>query len=213
MSPVHFAPFTRCLLLLCLTATTAVAGTAVPDYVQVFFHGLKTLQADFDQQVIDSDGHLIQSSRGHMWIMRPGRFRWDYEAPYRQQLVADGERLWSYDEDLEQVTVQQAAEVLTATPAMLLSGERPLEEVFVVEEAATAPGEQAVRLLPKTDDSNLTALKLVFASGSISRIEARDSFGNTTIFSFTNLERNPELTTGIFRFVPPAGADVIGDAN
>jgi outer membrane lipoprotein carrier protein len=209
---VPLAPFARCLLL-CLTATTAGAGTAAPDYVQDFFHGLKTLQADFDQQVIDSDRHLIQSSRGHMWIMRPGRFRWDYEAPYRQQLVADGERLWSYDEDLEQVTVQPAAEVLTATPAMLLSGERPLEEVFVLEEAGTVPGEQSVRLLPKTDDSNLTALKLVFASGSISRIEARDSFGNTTIFSFTNLERNPELAAGIFRFVPPVGADVIGDAN
>jgi outer membrane lipoprotein carrier protein len=209
---VPFAPFICCLLL-CLTAGTAGAGTAVPDDVQDFFRGLKTLQADFDQQVIDSDRRLIQSSRGHMWIMRPGRFRWDYEAPYRQQLVADGKRFWSYDEDLEQVTVQPATEVLSATPAVLLSGEQPLEEVFTIEDAGTAGGEHAVRLLPKSDDSNLTGLVLVFASGSITRIEARDSFGNTTIFSFTNLERNPELSADIFRFVPPPGADVIEDAN
>lgn len=209
---MRLAPFFRWLVL-CLTATGASAGTAAPEYVQDFFHGLKTLQADFDQQVIGNNRRLIQSSRGHMWIMRPGRFRWDYQVPYRQQLVADGKRFWSYDEDLEQVTVQSAAEVLTATPAMLLSGERPLEEVFTMEDAGSAGGEHAVRLLPKSDDSNLTALVLVFASGSIARIEALDSFGNTTIFSFTNLERNPELDAGIFRFVPPAGADVIGDAN
>ena len=144
-----------------------------------------------------------------MWIMRPGRFRWDYETPYRQQLVADGERLWSYDEDLEQVTVQAAAEVLTATPAMLLSGEQPLEEVFNIE----ASGPQSIQLTPKTDDSNVTGLQLHFAGGLLQRIVARDSFGNTTTFDFFNLERNPELPPELFHFEPPAGADVVGELD
>jgi len=176
--------------------------------LRAFFAGLETLQADFEQQVVDEEGRLQQSSQGHMWIMRPGRFRWDYEEPYRQQLVADGTRLWSYDEDLEQVTVQAAGEVLTATPAMLLSGEQPLEQVFNLENDG-----DSVRLLPKTDDSNITALNLYLEDGALRQIRAQDSFGNTTTFRFSKLQRNPPLPADLFVFVPPAGADVVGDVQ
>ena len=182
-----------------------------PAYVQAFFGGLQTLQADFDQQVIDANNKTIQSSRGHMWIRRPGRFRWDYSTPYRQQLIADGEHLWSYDEDLEQVTVQPAAEVLTSTPAMLLSGNEPLEKVFHIEAVEMQDNDQHVRLTPISDDSNVIELHLFFSAGMLARIEAQDSFGNTTTFSFTHLERNPKLDEGVFSFTPPAGADVVGD--
>jgi outer membrane lipoprotein carrier protein len=192
------------LLLLGMTAHAAQPTEAL----RAFFAGLETLQADFEQQVVDEDGRLQQSSQGHMWIMRPGRFRWDYEQPYRQQLVADGTRLWSYDEDLEQVTVQAAGEVLTATPAMLLSGEQPLEQVFTLENDG-----DSVRLLPKTDDSNITALNLYLEDGLLYEITAQDSFGNTTTFRFSKLERNPPLPADLFIFVPPAGADVVGDVQ
>jgi outer membrane lipoprotein carrier protein len=121
-----------------------VQADSSPGYVQDFFNELHTLQADFDQQVVDSEHNVIQSSQGHMWIKRPGRFRWDYETPYRQQIVADGERLWSYDEDLEQVTVQKVSDVLTSTPAMLLSGGQPLEEVFVIEELKPSKSRRGV---------------------------------------------------------------------
>ena len=193
------------LWLLCLSG--ALAET--PALVEQFFSDLQTLQADFDQQVVDSNNRLVQSSQGRMWIMRPGRFRWDYETPYRQQLVADGERLWSYDEDLEQVTVQAAAQVLTATPAMLLSGNQPLEDVFIIE----ASGTERVQLTPKSDDSNVTGLQLYFANDLLQRIEARDTFGNTTAFTFSNLKRNPELQPALFHFEPPAGADVVGELD
>ena len=193
------------LWLLCLSG--ALAET--PALVEQFFSDLQTLQADFDQQVVDSNNRLVQSSQGRMWIMRPGRFRWDYETPYRQQLVADGERLWSYDEDLEQVTVQAAAQVLTATPAMLLSGNQPLEDVFIIE----ASGTERVQLTPKSDDSNVTGLQLYFANDLLQRIEARDTFGNTTTFTFSNLKRNPELQPALFHFEPPAGADVVGELD
>ena len=198
-------------LVLLLLAPSVVLAEQAPAYVQSFFKGLQTLQADFDQQVIDDNGKLIQSSQGHMWIRRPGRFRWDYLTPYRQQIIADGEHLWSYDEDLEQVTVQPAAEVLTSTPAMLLSGDQPLEKVFLIEAVEKLGNEQHVRLIPKSDDSNIVELQLFFSAGMLARIEAQDSFGNTTIFSFTHLERNPKLDSDVFSFTPPAGADVVGD--
>jgi len=201
------APGHALLGLLLLLGATAHAAQPT-EVLRAFFAGLETLQADFEQQVVDEEGRLQQSSQGHMWIMRPGRFRWDYEEPYRQQLVADGTRLWSYDEDLEQVTVQAAGEVLTATPAMLLGGEQPLEQVFTLENAG-----DSVRLLPKTDDSNITALNLYLEDGLLQEITAQDSFGNTTTFRFSKLERNPPLPADLFIFVPPAGADVIGDVQ
>jgi outer membrane lipoprotein carrier protein len=91
---------------------------------------------------------------------------------------------------------------------MLLSGEQPLEEVFKLEADA-----DSVRLLPKTDDSNITALNLYLEDGVLQRIRAQDSFGNTTTFRFSKLERNPPLPADLFIFVPPAGADVVGDVQ
>lgn len=198
-------------LLLLLPAVSHTTET--PAYFREFFNGLLTMQADFDQQVLDGNRQLLQSSQGHMWIMRPGRFRWDYVTPYKQQLVADGERLWSYDEELEQVTVQPASEVLTSTPAMLLSGTQPLEQLFTIEETTATAGDRQVTLIPKSDDSNVTRLHVHFSGELLTRIDAEDNFGNTTQFSFTRLERNPKLDEKIFTFTPPAGADVIGNSR
>jgi len=207
--------FTRRLTAagLYLLLAAGAQADSEPGYVQDFFNELYTLQADFDQQVVDSEHNVLQSSQGHMWIKRPGRFRWDYQTPYRQQIVADGERLWSYDEDLEQVTVQRVSEVLTSTPAMLLSGDQPLEDVFVIEELAPGSTARQVLLTPLSADSNVTEIILQFDGGTLVSIRALDSFGNTTTFSFTNLERNRELDPDIFRFKPPANADVVGDSG
>jgi len=198
-------------LLLLVPAVTHAAEP--PAYFSGFFNGLLTMQADFDQQVLDGNRQLLQSSQGHMWIMRPGRFRWDYETPYKQQLVADGERLWSYDEELEQVTVQPASEVLTSTPAMLLSGDQPLELLFDIEESSATTAGRRVTLIPRSDDSNVTRLHVHFSGDLLTRIDAEDSFGNTTLFSFTRLQRNPKLDEKLFTFTPPAGADVIGNSR
>ena len=206
-------PFPRCAWLraaaLSLACLSPVQAGSTDNLVQSFFDDLYTLQADFHQEVRDGSNSVQQVSDGKVWIQRPGRFRWDYATPYRQQLVSDGERLWSYDEDLEQVTVQAAAQVLTATPAMLLSGNQPLEDVFIIE----ASGTERVQLTPKSDDSNVTGLQLYFANGLLQRIEARDTFGNTTAFTFSNLKRNPELQPALFHFEPPAGADVVGELD
>ena len=198
-------------LLLLVPAVTHAAEP--PAFFSGFFNGLLTMQADFDQQVLDGKRQLLQSSQGHMWIMRPGRFRWDYETPYKQQQVADGERLWSYDEELEQVTVQPASEVLTSTPAMLLSGDQPLELLFDIEESSATSAGRRVTLIPRSDDSYVTRLHVHFSGVLLTRIDAEDSFGNTTLFSFTRLQRNPKLDEKLFTFTPPAGADVIGNSR
>jgi len=104
--------------------------------------------------------------------------------------------------------VQPAGEVLTATPAMLLSGERPLEDVFEIHEVAV----QHILLTPKNNDSNVTELRLHFNDSGLQRIAAADTFGNTTVFTFSNVRRNPLLDRQLFIFEPPEGADVVGEA-
>ena len=195
----------------CLLASPlAVAGTAI-DTVHAFFRDLHTLEADFHQQVLTSEGKLQQESDGHVWILRPGRFRWNYQTPYKQQLVADGRRMWSYDEDLAQVSVQPMDKVFSSTPAMLLSGNEPLEKVFRLQEQPADDGQQQVLLKPISDDSSVIEVHLFFMNGELSRIKASDNFGNITSFTFSKLVRNGPVNEALFNFVPPKDADVVGD--
>ena len=195
---------TLCLSLSALAHARTDTATAL---LADFFGELQTFSADFAQQVFDDNDREIDASEGRMWIKRPGMFRWNYLKPFSQQIVADGERLWSYDKDLEQVTVQAADEVLTATPAMLLSGNRPLEDVFEI----TGSNGRSVLLKPKNADSNVTSLELTFNDNGLEQIRAADTFGNTTVFTFSNVRRNPLLDQQLFRFEPPPGADVVGN--
>ncbi|MDH3900389.1 MAG: outer membrane lipoprotein chaperone LolA [Gammaproteobacteria bacterium] len=181
--------------------------------VRGFFASIDSLQADFHQEVIDSSGQQLQVSDGKVWILRPGRFRWDYLTPYRQQIVADGERVWSYDEDLAQVTVQAMDAVLGATPAMLLSGGEPIDEVFELKLQPSAGNTLHALLTPRSDDSGITEIHVYFEKDVLARIEAIDSFGNHTAFAFTRLVRNAGLEASHFRFVPPEGTDIIGDTR
>lgn len=210
-------PFPRCAWLraaaLSLACLSPVQAGSTDNLVQSFFDDLYTLQADFHQEVRDGSNSVQQVSDGKVWIQRPGRFRWDYATPYRQQLVSDGERLWSYDEDLEQVTVQPIGEVLGATPAMLLGGNQPIDSVFTIESLPDDGEQQRVLLRPKGDDSNVTALLLDFSGEVISGIRAEDSFGNITTFTFSNLVRNRDLDSSLFHFEPPAGVDIVGELD
>ena len=207
----------RCLRVLAaaalLPASSLVMAGSGLDAVHEFFRDLHTLEADFQQQVLTSDGQLQQESEGHVWILRPGKFRWNYLTPYKQQLVADGHRLWSYDEDLAQVSVQPMDKVFSATPAMLLSGNEPLERVFDMQELAADDGQQHVLLTPKSDDSSVIEVHLFFVKGELSRIQARDNFGNITSFTFIGLVRNAAVDEKIFNFVPPPDVDIVGDTG
>jgi len=200
--------------LVAVTGTGSFAGT--PDTLETvrnFFAHIDSLQADFHQEVTDSSGQKLQVSDGKVWILRPGRFRWDYLTPYRQQIVADGERLWSYDEDLAQVTVQDMGAVLGATPAMLLSGAESIDKAFKLEAQPVDGNTLHALLIPRSDDSNITELHVYFKNEVLTRIKAIDSFGNHTTFAFTKLIRNAGLDASRFQFVPPEGTDVIGNTR
>ena len=197
--------------VLLLTTTTQLKAQDNLDTIRHYLAGLTSLQAGFHQEVVYADNILQQVSDGQMWIQRPGKFRWDYETPYRQLIVADGERLWTYDEDLEQATVQPVDAALSSTPAMLLSGFRPLEEVMRWAETGSPDGKTWYRLDPKQEDAAVEEVQIAFEGGQLAIIEVRDSFGNHTRIRFSDITRNQSIDPGRFRIQLPPGTDIIGD--
>ncbi|MEE8429260.1 MAG: outer membrane lipoprotein chaperone LolA [Gammaproteobacteria bacterium] len=193
-----------------LLLSTLLYGATQEDPLGAFFDGLNTLQADFQQQVVNESGMILRQATGTVWIQRPGKFRWDYKTPYHQLVLADGDRLWNYDEDLEQATVKDVDAVLSSTPAMLLSGSEPITDVFLVTNTGKQNGFQWVELEPKSKATSFERIRLGFAHKTLVRMEMRDLFGQVTRFEFSNMQRNHPLSPDLFIFSPPAGVDVFG---
>ncbi len=196
------------LWLLVAVAMDAAAADLVSDY----FSGLETFQSEFKQTVVDSSGEQVQSSEGTVWIQKPGRFRWDYRTPYRQLIVADGQRLWTYDEDLEQATVKAVDEALSSTPAMLLSGFRPLSEVMTWRQDESEGDERWFTLDPRESDTAVETVRIAFENGQLSVIEVTDGFGNHTRIQFLQIRRNQTIDPALFQLQLPDGTDIIGDS-
>ena len=197
-------------LLLVLMPLPSLAGVA-DDRLKAFFNDVTSVRADFTQQVLDSKDKALQQTSGTMLLLRPGRFRWDYTKPYQQLIIANGEKVWLYDVDLEQVTVKKMDAALGSTPALLLSSDAKIEDNFTVRELGVENDLAWVELTPKNKESGFEKLVLGFDEHNLTHMELQDSFGQLTRISFTNIERNPELDPAQFDFVPPQGVDVIGE--
>ena len=180
--------------------------------LESFLHELTTIKAAFVQTLNNADGELIEKSEGIMAVERPGMFRLEYQNPYEQLYVADGKNIWFYDRDLEQVTVRPQSDSLGSTPAMLLSTVEPLETNFEVRELGEHEGFFWLELNPRDADSNFDFVKLAMDGEILRAMEMVDGFGQTTRLYFEPMSRNPQLDADVFRFVPPAGVDVIGEA-
>lgn len=196
-----------------------VAGALLPvlaqagaiDQLHDFLKSTRTLKADFAQSVIAKNGRKPQQSSGVVAIARPGKLRWEIQKPFPQLVVGDGEKIWIHDPELQQVTVRKAGQAIGGSPAALLSGSNELEKNFTLKEAGEAEGLNWVEATPKVSDSGFERVRLGFSGSDLKAMELLDSFGQTTLIHFSRLERNPALPAATFRFVPPAGVDVVGE--
>jgi len=198
-------------VLLVLSAT-AVRADAV-DRLRQFLETTKLLRADFSQTVLPKNGRKPQFSSGSMAIARPHKFRWQIEKPYPQLIVGDGEKVWLHDPELNQVTVKKQGAALAGSPAALLAGEgiAVLEKSFVLKDAGLRDGLEWLDATPKYTDSGFEKVRIGFAGAELRAMELTDSFGQQTSLLFSKVEKNPALAAATFRFVPPKGADVLGD--
>ena len=201
----------RILSLVVIALLPVFAHAGAVDQLHDFLKNTRTLKADFAQSVIAKNGRKPQQSSGVVAIARPGKLRWEIQKPFPQLVVGDGEKIWIHDPELQQVTVRKAGQAIGGSPAALLSGSNELEKNFTLKEAGEAEGLNWVEATPKVSDSGFERVRLGFSGSDLKAMELLDSFGQTTLIHFSRLERNPTLPAATFRFVPPAGVDVVGE--
>ena len=151
-----------------------------------------------------------QKSEGVIIVKSPNKFYLEYNKPYKLLYVADGKKLWSYDEDLEQVVVKEQGKILIDTPAMLLGNPKDLTKSYHIERIGMSEGFLWFELKPKKDNSNFETVALAFEKNEIRAMEMRDNFGQTTRLLFSNVVKNPKISSKTFKFTPPKDVDVIG---
>lgn len=178
--------------------------------VNDFVTDIITLEGKFEQSLIDADGRILENTSGTLEIARPTRFRWSYSEPYEQWLVADGLNIWSYDLDLEQVTVKPQAEALANTPALLLGGSENALEQFdfggtTVEEITTW-----VRLEPKDKNSGFNRVELGFIDNELRRMLFFDNLEQTTLVALHDVVVNEPIDAARFEFQVPDDVDLVG---
>ncbi|NLP62281.1 outer membrane lipoprotein chaperone LolA [Paraburkholderia sacchari] len=150
-----------------------------------------------------------KTSSGTFVFSRPGKFIWTYEKPYQQLLQSDGDNLYVYDKDLNQVTERKLGGALGASPAAILFGSNDLEKNFTLSDAGVKNGIDWLQLVPKSKDTQFKSVGIGFRDGNLEAMELHDVFGNVTLLTFSNIEKNPSLPASAFKFVRPKGADLI----
>ena len=194
--------------VLCVLASAVARADAV-DTLREFTHDVKTGRAAFTQTVSSPDGAKKKTSSGTFEFARPDRFRFAYNKPFEQQIVADGRKVWLYDVDLNQVTVRAMSQALGATPASLLAG-GVMDKDFVLTAAPARDGLDWVQAVPRQKEgASAQLLRIGFRGKTLAALEIVDAFGQRSLLQFTAVEANPKLADETFRFVPPKGADVI----
>jgi len=170
-----------------------------------------TLTGRFSQLSLDASGTQLQETSGELALKRPGQFRWHTDEPMEQLLVSNGEKVWLYDPDLQQVTIQQLDQRLTHTPALLLSGDvSTISENFEVSHKEVGDVIDFT-LRPKARDTLFDSLRLSFRGGIINDMQLIDSVGQRTNILFMGVKMNEPLKSGLFQFEIPEGADVISE--
>ncbi len=199
--------------LLFLVAFAAVSAQASSlEQFKGFVSGTQSARATFEQKVYDKGGKLTQEAKGSFVFQRPGRFRWVYEKPADQVIVGDGERVWIYDRELNQVTVRKLTAALGSTPAALLSGAADVAKAFEMSDAGKRDGLEWLQAVPRDREAGFERMRIGFgAEGALQAMELIDHFGQTTRLRFSKLVRNPKVDAKEFRFEPPKGADVLGE--
>lgn len=177
--------------------------------LQMRFSGLDSFSAEFTQKLFDADQVLQEETSGVLRVQRPNRFNLEYRQPYYQLYVADGNDLYFYDKDLEQVTVKAQQGMLENTPAMLLSNPGKLDQLYHVKPQGEEAGLFWYELTPKQDGGSFERINLAFKENELRIMELQDSFKQTTRLMFKGIQRNPDLDPRLFRFTPPKGVDVI----
>ncbi len=206
----YFSKFV-CAALISLAAPANAANSI--DLLNRFLSNVDAYSAEFEQVVLDENLRQIDDASGTLTILRPGRFRWDYNPPAEQQIIGDGEKVWIYDLELRQVIVRDQQQSLGQSPAILLAGASKRLKNFKLEDRGVQGKLKWVKIIPKSDDSGFDDIQVGFLEDKMSIMVLVDGLGQTTRINFINGVENPPLPAEQFEFTPPDGVDVIDETQ
>ncbi|SFB05992.1 outer membrane lipoprotein carrier protein [Collimonas sp. OK607] len=212
-----FARFKSGRLIVGLSLTMAMlpslANASALEQFKSFVSSTQSAKGEFSQQLVKIDAgkapKVTSTSSGIFIFARPGKFIWTYQKPYEQILQADGDKLYIYDKDLNQVTTKSLGNALGSSPAAILFGSNDLEKNFVLKEGQAKDGMEWLEATPKAKDTTFDHIGIGLKDGLPQAMELRDSFGQVSLLTFKNFVKNPSLSPGQFKFVVPKGADVL----
>jgi outer membrane lipoprotein carrier protein len=179
--------------------------------LDAFAHGLSSLSGNFSQTVYDASGGRGQTSHGTLALRTPRQFRWDTQGPYKQVIVADGNKVWIYDPELEQVTVRDQGTQEAHSPLTVLTDLAQLDHDFRASEQGERDGLRWLRLNSRGKDPQFEYADIGFDGNAPRRMIFKDTLGNRTEIVFSDWQRNAQLPPDTFTFFPPAGTDVVGE--
>jgi len=196
--------FRSLFALLLLAANSMAFAGAGREALDEFLGGLTTLQAKFEQSVLDTESATTGLMHGLFLLDRPGKFRWDYVSPRKQVILADGRDVWIIEEDLKQVTRHYQRWALKGTPAAFLAMDESVDKDFEIIEIGERLGMQWLELIPRDPESDLNRVLLAFVGKELRHMELNDKFGQISRFRFFDLERNVPIDPALFIY---EGAD------
>jgi len=194
--------------------TPGRASAAALDQFKQFVTSTQSAKGAFTQRMVRTESgttRIINTSSGSFVFSRPGKFIWTYQKPYEQVIQADGEKLFIYDKDLNQVTTKKLGNALGSSPAAILFGSNDLEKNFTLKEAGDKDGLEWLEAVPKSRDTTFDRIGIGLKNGMPVAMELHDSFGQVSVLSFDSFDRNPELKPNSFSFTIPKGADVFNN--
>jgi outer membrane lipoprotein carrier protein len=210
---MHFKKSAALLAVAGALFAGAVHASALEQF-KSFVSSTKAAKGEFTQRQVknaDSKAKVAPPSSGTFLFARPGKFIWTYARPYQQVLQADGEQLFIFDKDLNQVTTKKLGDALGSSPAAILFGSNDLEKSFTLSEAGTRDGLEWLKAVPKAKDSSFEQITIGLRNGLPEAMELKDTFGQTSVLALSKIEKNPALTANSFKFVMPKGADVFNN--
>lgn len=201
-----------CYLLAGLLSASPAAALSQYELTSVLA-SIDQFEADFYQQVLDDQDEVIQEAKGSFSLKKPGMFRWHYDAPISQHIVADGKNLWMLDLDLAQVTVQPIHSALGSAPIMLLMENKSLSDDFEMREMPATLGLDWIALVPRIQDTEFYRIEMGLDGDHIREMKLYDHFDQKTVIRFSNIDTTKQLDDSNFKFYIPSGVDVVGEPD
>ena len=199
------------LVLFLLLQTSNVFAADNNDPLQAFLNNFNSLESNFIQQLINENGEVLEKTEGVLQLQQPGKFNWTYETPYSQKIISNGDVLWVFDEDLEQLTIRNIGNALDETPAGIILGNNDINEHFVQVNMGVIEGYDRIDLTPHNLETQYRNIRIGFNNSQLGMMIVVDNLGQTTRIDFLHVKKNAELTPSSFEFEIPEGVDVIDE--